>query len=322
MRAAEGTLGGNRVLVTAPYFQRVLERFRPELEALALEVVAPPVVERMGEEELLAHLDGVVGAICGDDAFTRRVLERAKDLRVISKWGTGIDSIDQEACRELGIQVRNTPGAFSAPVADSVLAYVLCFARRVHEMNDAMRAGRWHKLDGVSLHERTLGVVGVGNVGREVIRRAAAFGMRVLANDIRPLPADFLAQHGVTLVDKESLFSESDFVSLNCDLNPTSRHLVGAALLARMKDTAVLINTARGSIVDEAALARALETGRPAGAALDVFEREPLPADSALRRLPGVMLAPHNSNSSPAAWERVHRATLANLLDGLSAARR
>jgi D-3-phosphoglycerate dehydrogenase len=170
---------------------------------------------------------------------------------------------------------------------------------------------------GTTLRECTLGVVGVGRCGREVLRRAAAFGMRLLGNDIVRIPDEFLREVGVEMLPLETLLQRADFISLNCDLNPTSRRLINASRLALLKPGAILINAARGPVVDEAALVEALRAGHLAGAALDVFEQEPLPADSPLRGFDNVLLAPHNANSSPEAWARVHRNTIRNLLDGL-----
>ncbi len=306
-----------KILFSAPYMQPYLERFRPRLEAEGCELIVPPVAERLGEEELLQLVGDIDGAICGDDRFTERVLRAAPRLKVISKWGTGIDSIDREAAARLGIAVRNTPNAFTEAVADSVFAYMLCFARRTLWMDRAMKAGMWQKIPGFALHECTLGVIGVGHIGKAVLRRAKAFGMRLLGNDIVPIDPAFIAEVGVQMVDKETLLREADFVSLNCDLNPTSYHLMGDAQFALMKPSAYLINTSRGPVVDEQALIRALREGRIAGAGLDVFEEEPLPPDSPLRQFDNVLLAPHNANSSPEAWERVHENTIRNLLEEL-----
>jgi D-3-phosphoglycerate dehydrogenase len=238
-------------------------------------------------------------------------------LQVISKWGTGVDSIDAQACQRLGIKLYRTTNAFTTPVADSVLGYALAFARRQPWMDREMKAGHWQKDPGHALSERILGIVGVGNIGKAVTRRARAFGMRVLGNDIVDIDHVFVSETGIELTDLRTLLSTCDYVSLNCDLNPSSYHLLDRKAFSLMKSNAVLINTARGPIVEEPALVAALEAGKLAGAALDVFESEPLPAGSPLRSMDNVMLAPHNSNSSPAAWERVHRNTIDNLLEGL-----
>jgi phosphoglycerate dehydrogenase-like enzyme len=309
---------GLSILFSAPYMIAVLDRFRPELERYGLNLIVPEVHERLTEEELLRYAGQFDGTISGDDKFTARVLEAcAPRLKVISKWGTGIDSIDRQAAVRLGIQVRNTPNAFTLPVADTVLGYMLAFVRQQPWMDRAMKAGRWEKIPGRSLSECVLGIVGVGTIGKAVIRRARAFGMTLLGNDIIDVDPVFLAENRVEMTSLEDLLSRADFVSLNCDLNPTSYHLMNSRTFAQMKPEAVLINSARGTIVDEAALIEALRIGRIAGAALDVFENEPLPADSPLTKMDNVMLAPHNANSSPAAWERVHRNTIKNLLDGL-----
>jgi len=306
------------VLLSAPYMIPSVDRFRPVFSHYGVELIIPPVRERLEEAELLEYAGQFDGAICGDDRFTARVIERCLPrLKVISKWGTGIDSIDRQAAQRLGVQVRNTPNAFTLPVSDSVMGYILAFARQIPWMDRAVKSGIWAKLPGYSLSECTLGVVGVGNIGKAVIRRARAFGMKILGNDIVPIAPDFILENGVEMTSLEDLLERSDFVSLNADLNPTSYHLINAGTLAHMKPTAVLINTARGPLVDEPALIRALEEKRIAGAALDVFEIEPLPEDSPLRRMENVLLAAHNSNSSPAAWERVHWNTIRNLLDGL-----
>jgi D-3-phosphoglycerate dehydrogenase len=241
----------------------------------------------------------------------------APRLKVISKWGTGIDSIDRQAAEKLGIRVCNTPNAFTLPVADTVLGYMLAFARRQPWLDRAVKSGTWQKFPGRSLSECSLGVVGLGNVGKAVIRRARAFGMKLLGSDIIPIATDFILENGVEMTSLEDLLRRSDFISLNCDLNPTSFHLINAQTLAHVKPGAVLINSARGAIVEEPALVEALQTGRLAGAGLDVFEDEPLPASSPLCQMDQVMLAPHNANSSPMAWERVHANSIRNLLEGL-----
>jgi len=307
------------VLISAPYLLPFMERFKPVFEHYGLETITPKVSERLEEAELLQFAGKFDGAMCGDDRYTEKVLKACSPrLKVISKWGTGIDSIDRKACDALDIQLKNTPNAFTLPVSDSVIGYMLAFARRLPWMDQALKSGVWQKIPGRSLSECTLGVIGLGNVGKAVIRRARGFGMTLLGNDIIPIAPDFIVEHGVRMTGLEDLLAKSDFISVNCDLNPTSLHLINAKTLAHVKPGAVLINTARGPIVDEKALVEALEQKKLAGAALDVFEVEPLPADSPLRKMDNVMLAPHNSNSSPAAWERVHWNTIRNLLTGLN----
>jgi D-3-phosphoglycerate dehydrogenase len=296
-----------------------LDRFIPVFDRLNLELIIPQgVKEHLEEEELISYAGTFDGAICGDDRFSRRVLKACSPrLKVISKWGTGIDSIDVTAAMEFGVKVYRTPNAFTSPVADTVMGYILAFARRQPWMDLDMKAGSWSKLPGRSLRECTLGVIGVGNIGKAVIRRAGAFGMMLYGTDIIEIDRTFIQENGLEMTSLKALLHESDFVSLNCDLNPTSYHLINAEALAVMKPTSVIINTARGQVIDEQALILALRSGSLAGAALDVYEIEPLPVDNPLLTMKNVMLAPHNANSSPESWERVHLNTIRNLQEGL-----
>jgi D-3-phosphoglycerate dehydrogenase len=305
-------------MVTAPYMQPVIDRFRGIFDENDIELLVPQVEERFEAKELIGMIKGVDGVICGDDRFTRDVLARSDRLKVISKWGTGIDSIDARACQEFGVELKNTPGAFNEPVADTVMGYMLCFARRLPFMDAQLKQGKWAKQMGRSLGECTLGIIGVGRVGKTVAKRAIGFGMKILGNDIKAMPSDFCESTGIEMVAKDELLSRSDFVSINCDLNPTSRHLISSREFESMKNTAVLINTARGPVVDERALVDALNKGDIGGAGLDVFEQEPLPQSSPLKKMDNVMLAPHNANSSPKAWEFVHKNTINNLLEVLN----
>jgi len=308
-----------KVLVSAPYAMNCLPWYRERLGQAGCEMVVAPVRERLEENELIALLPGMDGLICGDDRVSDRVLAAAPQLKVISKWGTGIDSIDQAACRRRGVVLRNTPNAFSEPVADTVLGYMLLFARNLAAMNGDLQAGEWRKPQSYALREWTLGVIGVGNCGKAVVRRAGAFGMRVLGCDPVAPPAAFLRETGLEMTSLEDLLHQADAVTLHVDLNPTSLHLINRRSLGAFRPSAYLVNTSRGPAVEEAALVEALDRQALAGAALDVFEQEPLPSDSRLRHRANVLLAPHNANSSPAAAQRVHESTVAHLLEELQA---
>ncbi|MBI2626195.1 MAG: phosphoglycerate dehydrogenase [Candidatus Nealsonbacteria bacterium] len=297
-----------KVLVTAPYLQPIIEEYRAIFTSHQIETIVPQVKERLSEAELLQYVKDIDGIIAGNDEITERVLAAAPKLKVVSKWGTGIDAIDKEAASRLGIAVRNTPNAFTEPVADTVFSFMLCFARKTLELNEKMKQNIWAKESSRALNECALGVIGIGNIGKALIKRAQAFGMKVLGNDIKEMPFDFM-------VPLNQLLKESDFISLNCDLNPTSRHLINKETLALMKPTAYLINTSRGPVVDEKALIEALENKKIAGAGLDVFEEEPLPQDSPLRKFPNVILSPHNANSGMIAWQRVHENTIKNAVE-------
>lgn len=306
------------VLVSAPYMLPHMDRFGPIFHDLGFEWIVPQVNERLTEEEILPYAGQFDGTICGDDRYSSRVIEACLPrLKMISKWGTGIDSIDQEACKKYGVMLGNTTNAFTVPVAESVIGYMLNFARLLPWLDDEMRKGVWNKSIAKTLSECTLGVIGVGNVGKAVLRRARVFGMKLLGNDIVEIAPDFLSEYGVEMTNLEDLMHRADFISVNCTLNPTSFHLINEQTLSLCKPEAVIINTARGPIVNEADLVKALQEQKISGAALDVFEVEPLPVDSPLLKLNNVLLAPHNSNSSPFYWERVHWNTIRNLLIGL-----
>jgi len=277
-----------------------------------------PVKERLSETDLLPIIEKYDGIICGDDSFTKKVLQKAKKLKVIVKWGTGIDSIDQEAAKHLGIPVYNTPNAFSEPVSDTVMGFVLSFARNIFRSDQMMKSGGWEKIRCYSLSEQTIGIIGIGNIGRLVAQKANAFGMQIYGTDIKEIPEEITKTLNITMVDKETLLRESDYVSLNCTLNETSHHLISKPQLQFMKNTAILINTARGNIVNEPDLIKALENKIIAGAALDVFEVEPLPQDSPLRRFENCLLLSHNANSSPLYWQKVHKNSIKNLIKELN----
>ena len=295
----------------------IVEQFDGFFAEHGIEYVKVDVEERCEEADLLPIISDFDGVICGDDRFTEKVLDAAQKLKVISKWGTGIDSIDSDAATLRGVRVCRTPDAFTHPVADSVMGYILNFVRRLAEMDQYMKSGKWEKIPGRALNECTLGIIGVGRIGKAIAGRAGSFGLTLLGNDTELISPEFLEETGMEMVDKLDLCGRSDIVTINCDLNKSSYHCMGPAEFDRMKETAFFLNLARGPVMDENALVKALESHSIAGAALDVFELEPLPKESPLRSMDNVMLAPHNSNSSPRAWERVHWNTLNQLLDGL-----
>lgn len=309
-----------RVLVSSPQIRPSIDRYRDLLAREGIEIEITNANQMLSEAELLEIIEEFDGVIASDDEFTERVLRSAPRLKVVSKWGTGVDSIDLEVAAELGIRVMNTPGAFSDAVADVVMGYVVLFARQIVDLDASVRKGGWEKKSGMELRGRRLGVVGVGRVGSEVVRRSIAFGMDVVGTDPVKLDAGLMSETGLAQVELEELLSSADFVSINCDLNSTSRGLIGEPEFELMKPTAVLVNTARGPVVQERALVNALQRGEIAGAALDVFEHEPLPVDSPLRRL-NCILSPHNAYNTVAAVERVNENTVRNLIEGLSASR-
>ena len=304
-----------KVLISSAHLQSRLHQYRDLLKKNNIEVDTITRPQVVPEADLLPIVEPYHAIVCSDDEITDQVLDRAKNLKLICKWGVGINSIDQESAKRRGVVIYNSPGAFSESCATEVFSFMLHFARSVADQDRAIREGKWEHVPGMSLAGKTLGIVGVGNVGEAIIKRAKAFDMKILGSDIKALPHDFM-------VPLEKLLSESDFVSINCDLNPSSRHLINEKTLSLMKPTAYLFNTARGPIVDEQALVKALQDKKIAGAGLDVFEVEPLPEDSPLRGMRNVILTPHNAYNTVEAENYVHDNTVKNLIEGLKKLKR
>ena len=263
----------------------------------------PPTPEEL--RALAAPAEGLLTLLT--DAIDGELLSACPRLRVVSNYAVGTDNVDLEACRARGIAVGRTPDVLTAATADLTLALILAAARRLPEAQAAVRNGEWRTWEparwlGLELDGATLLIVGPGRIGRAVATRAEAFGMRVvLAGRDDPLPLE-----------------DADVVTLHCPLTPATRHLIDSAALARMKPTALLVNTARGPIVDTAALRRALHDGTIAGAALDVTDPEPLPPDHALLDAPNVLVLPHVGSATSRARARMTQIAVDNLLAGLA----
>ncbi len=309
------------VAVTCLHLQRHFGAFRPLFEKYGLEAVLPEVRgQQLDADEVLRILPGMATIIAGDDVVDRAALVAAKDkgLKAVIKWGIGTDSIDKTAAAELGIPVFNTPGVFGEEVADLALAYLLLLARGLHRMDASVRDGGWLKVEGRSLHAMTAGIVGLGSIGRAIARRCAACGMRVIGSDaVVALDPALLAQSSVTQVPFHQVLAEADVLLLACALTADNHHLIGREALARMKPGSYLVNVGRGPLVDEAALAVALQEQHLAGAGLDVFEVEPLPADSALRAVETCVLGTHNGSNTRDAVEKINRMTVEIALEVL-----
>ncbi len=264
-----------RVLLSTVPFGEIDPKPLTMLEGAGVECARNPLGRRPGEAELASMLgEGFDAVIAGLEPFTPKVLDAARGLRLISRATVGLETVDLNAARERGVLVAHTPGANAQAVAELALNHLLSLLRGVHRSHDALRRGEWLQVMGRTLEEITLGVIGAGRIGRRVIRHAAAFGAKILANDLAPDEA-FGERHGVEWTEKEEIYRRADAVSLHVPATPATVGLIGEAELAMMKKGAFLINTARGVLVDEEALARALGSGRLGGAGIDVFSEEP-----------------------------------------------
>ncbi|MBI4504063.1 MAG: phosphoglycerate dehydrogenase [Chloroflexi bacterium] len=273
------------------------------LRAVGCALVVPDGHRVVPEDELGRLVGDCDAVVAGIDPFTARVLSAAPRLKVIARTGVGYDAVDVEAATALGILVTNAPGSNAISVAEHAMGLMWALLRHGVALHNSLVAGRWQRIVGTELADKTLGVVGLGNIGKQVAVRARAFGMAVIATD--PVRYDdFAAQHGVRYVPLDELLRTADIVTLHAPLDATTHHLIGHAALALMKPTAYLVNTARGGIVDEDALVAALQMRRIAGAALDVFEEEPL-RHGGFGALDNVVLSPHIAGITKEAIERM-----------------
>ena len=280
-----------RVLIGSRSFGKLIPEHMTQLEKAGCEVIRNSVGRAYRAAELMELLPGMDAIITGTDELTAAVINAADRLKTIAKHGVGLETIDLEAAAARGIIVTATPGTNHDSVADLALALLLAAARKLVPAHLSTKAGSWQAFYGIELRGKTLGIVGLGRIGKGVCQRAQAFGMRVMAYD--PYPDEiFAAAHNVTFVALEELLAQSDVVTLHAPAEATAGPLLGPAELKLMKPTALLINTARGQLIDEVALAKALREGRLAGAGIDAFVNEP-PVGSPLLELENVVLSPH-----------------------------
>jgi D-3-phosphoglycerate dehydrogenase len=285
-----------RVLITT-YYLRPGHAVDRHLQQAGIETVFSPWRGDRTEDEMIELLHGIDGTIASSDPFTARVLNAADRLKVIARTGAGYDAVDVQAASARKIAVCTTPGANRHAVAEWAITLMLMLARKALDNLAEVRKGGWTRHEGVDLAGKTLGIIGLGTIGREVAQRMRAFEMRILAADPVQNP-QFAEEHGITYVSVDELLRESDFVTIHALMSPENKHLINAERLALMKPTAYLINTGRGGIIDGKALYQALKEKRIAGAGLDVFEEEPLPADSPLRELDNLLMSPHAAGST------------------------
>ncbi len=304
-----------KVLVTSKSFGRLAPDAIEMLEKEGIEVVRGSKPS-MTAAEIAAEIGSADALVVGNDTVDASVLAAAERLQLVHMHGTGLDAIDIPAATERGVLVANAPGANRNAVAELTVALMLMAARSIAGHIDILKAGRWERSAGFEISGKTVGMLGLGSIGQRVIELLAGFGIRALAFDLKP-DREWAQKHGVTLASSiEEVFSEADFLALALSLNEQTRGLVNAERLGLMKRSAYLINTARGGLVDEAALCAALHDKRIAGAAIDVFDPEPLPPDSCLR-VSGATLTPHLAATSVESAGNVSRIVARNVIDVL-----
>jgi D-3-phosphoglycerate dehydrogenase / 2-oxoglutarate reductase len=306
--------GRPRILLISAGTRHTGDRLHP-LEAAGFELIHHYELDNTRNEALLADaLDGAWATIAGSEAYTRSLLQNAPSLKAIARFGVGYDGIDVSAATERGVVVLTAPGANADSVADFALTLMLACLRRLRAVDEAVRSGEWRltELAG-DLASATVGIVGLGRIGRAVATRLTGFGCRILAVESDP-DLNFCAQLNIELAALDEILSEVDVLTLHVPLTGETRHLIGARELEVMQPTAVIVNTSRGGVVDEAALIDALASGRIGGAGLDVFADEPLPLDHPLSRLPNVILSGHAATFTRLSVQRITDAVVASLL--------
>jgi D-3-phosphoglycerate dehydrogenase len=309
-------MADRRVVITTSYLDPG-DAVHTRLTEAGCDVVYARPQDRQGSERSLAEwLDGARCVIAGNDAFTAEVIESATDVGLIARTGVGYDGVDQDAARRCGVTVCNTPGVNRQSVAELTISFLLAGARHLVPAVEVVQSGQWSQRSGRELAGATLGVIGLGAIGKSVASIALALGMRVLAHDPF-LDEAFARANGIESRDMLELLAESDFVTVHIALSPETHHLIDADAIARMKPTAYLVNTARGGIVDEEALAAALTAGTLAGAALDVVEQEPLAAEHVLRGVPNLLITPHIAGATVEARTRSSLLAAEQVLDFL-----
>jgi D-3-phosphoglycerate dehydrogenase len=309
-------IGECRVLVTPATFGRKDPSMRAALEAAVGEVIYSPFGRPLKAEELLPLVAGVDGYIAGVDEVDATVLAAAADLKVIAVYGAGFDRVDVNEATRRGVLVASSRGANSIAVAELTMAFILALARNIPGADASVRRGEWPVLDGVGIKGKTIGIVGLGAIGRAVAHRLKGFECRIIAYDPY-LKIDALSDEDILLCSLDELLEQADFVSLHVPLVETTKGMAGRAFFDRMKQGAFLVNTARGDLVDEEALCDALEQGRLRGAALDCLTREPPDKESRLVRLSQVILTPHTGSHTDESLNRMGWTALENCLSAL-----
>lgn len=295
------------VFVTCPPMLGLIDEFADDFAARGLECVAGRVTQVKTVAELVSEAPLYDAWIIGDDPATREVVAAGVKgkLKAAVKWGVGVDNVDFAAFKDFGVPVENTPGVFGGEVADVALTYALGLARETYRIDREIRLNNgWPKPAGISMSGRTVAIVGFGDIGRQTAKRILACGSKVIAYDPMYRPADDVP---VESAEWPARIGEADFIIFTCPLNAATRHMFNDALVGALKKGVRVVNVSRGPVIEEDALIRALETGVVHSAALDVFEVEPLPATSPLRRFDRCIFGSHNGSNSVDAVRRVSR---------------
>lgn len=304
-----------KILITPRSFGKTNPEVFARLKNAGLEIIRNETGRALSEKEMIEMIAGCEGVILGLDPLNAAVLAKAPGLRAVSRYGVGLDNIDLDECSRRGIKVSRTVGVIDNVVADYAFALMLAVARRLALADRQCRQNDWTKVTGVDVYGKRVGIIGLGAIGKRVARRCKGFDMRVMACDPNWDDA-FAREYGVIKADADEICREADFITLHCVLNDSTRHMINSRRLAAMKPRAILVNTARGGLVDQDSLLDALKNGRIWGAGLDVFDPEP-PENPLWRELNNVIISSHCSSSTFGASELMGELAADNIIKDL-----
>lgn len=303
-----------KVLITCPPMLKQIEEFRPLFIEKGIELVVPNVVQTLTEDELVEIVPQVDGWIIGDDPATYKVFYAGKKgrFKAAVKWGVGTDNVDFKACEQLGIPVDNTPMMFGREVATLTVHYLIGLARHTFHIDREVRKGNWVKPTGISLMGKNAAIIGFGDIGKHTAQLLHSFGMEIMVYDpfVKPMAEE---KAMCTFLTWPEQIEQADFIIVTCALNQSTYHLLDSDAIGRMKQGVRIINVSRGPVIDEQALIDGMRSGKVGGAALDVYEQEPLPMDSPLRTFDNCILGTHNASNTIEAVRRASHEAIKKL---------
>ena len=306
-----------RVLITWQNIIKDLYKYKKIFKNKKIKFDIIKAQQNIKEETLLKIIHLYDGILCGDDEITKRVIDNAKKLKVISKWGVGMDSIDIDYAKKNKIKVFNSPNAFSESVSVYAIGLMIILSRKILDSNQSMRIGKWKKFQGTQLSNKKLGIIGYGRIGKNIARLAKQFKLDIFINDTNYKLKKKILKAGYKFVSKKHIYKSTDFLCLAVNLNETSHHMIGRKEFEQMKRNLILINISRGPVIDEYYLIKALKNKKISGAGLDVFENEPLKRNNKLRKMDNCILSAHNSFNTIETSSQTNDSSIKNLIKGL-----
>lgn len=306
-----------KVLISSRSFGKIKSGAIDLLKDEGLEIVMNPYGRKLSEQEILTLLDDVVGIIAGTENISENIISKVDHLKVISRYGIGLDNIDLEKAKQNGVLVYNTPETPSIAVAELTLSLILNLLKKICKLDRYIRSGQWKPEIGNLLSEKTIGIIGLGRIGKKLVQFLQSFNPKILACEINP-DKDFVKSYKIDLVDSHTLISRSDVITLHVPLTEKTRYVIGERELNMMKENVILINTARGGLIDEKALYHCLKEGGLGGAAIDAFEYEPYTGK--LKELANVILTPHIGSFTVETRKEMEIEAAKNLINGLKEA--